>query len=292
MKIEGMGKYMKKWMKGLAVGFLALGLAACGEQSQEPAKPQTGTDEENTSELTLEEVFAKAQEASENVDSMHADMDIQQKITSPALDGEVDSAITMQMDMIQEPLAMHQVMEMDVPDMGKIETEMYISELGFFMKNPEGEEWMKLPSDSFDEITGSLGTSADATVDYASLEEFIEDFKFEQTNDQYVLKLKASGEKFKKLVQEELDGAGMTEDMGEEELAALEDMTIHELEYELFIDKESFQTTAFNLIMDMEMNAEGEVIRMKQDIQAKLSQINDISEIVVPEEVIENAVEY
>lgn len=283
---------MKKWMKGLAVGFLALALAACGDQSQEPAEPQTGTDEAKKSELTLEEVFTKAQEASEDLKSMHADMTIQQKMTSPAVDGEMDSAINMQMDMIQEPLAMHQIMEMEIPDMGKIETEMYLSELGFFMKNPEGDEWMKLPSDSFEELTGNMGTSADATVDYASLEEFIEDFKFEQTNDQYVLKLTASGEKFKKLVQEELDVAGLTENMGEEELAALEDMKIHELEYELFIDKESFQTTAFNLLMDMEMNAEGEVIRMKQDIQAKLSQINDISEITVPQEILDNAIEY
>lgn len=283
---------MKKWMKGLAVGFLALALAACGDQSQEPAEPQTGTDETKKSELTLEEVFAKAQEASEGINSMHADMAIQQNITSPAMGGEVDSSINMQMDIIQEPLAMHQIVEMDVPDMGKMETEMYISKSGFFMKNPEGEEWMKLPSDSFDEMMDGMGTSADATVDYAALEEYIEDFKFEQTDDQYVLKLKASGEQFMKLVQAELDMAGLGEDMGEEELAALENMTIHELEYELFIDKETFQTTEFNLLMDMEMDAEGEAIRMKQDVKAKLSQINDISEIVVPQEVVENAIEY
>lgn len=283
---------MKRWMKGFVIGFLVFVLAACGDQSQEPAEPKAGTEEENQSELTLEEVFAKAQKASEDVNSMYADMSIQQKIISPAVGGEIDSSINIQMEMIQEPLAMHQIMEMQVPDMGNIATEMYVSESGFFMKNPEGDEWMKLPVENFEEIKDSMGASVDTTIDYSTLAEFIEDFKFEQTDDQYILKLKASGEEFKKLVAEGFDLAGITEGMGEDELADLEGITIHELAYELFIDKETFQTTDFNVTMDMEMDAEGEAVRMKQDVKAELSQINDIKEIVVPKEVIENAIEY
>lgn len=252
---------MKKWMKGLAVGCLALALAACGAETQEPADTKPGTDVENQSELTLEEVFKKAQEVSENTKSMHADMTMKQKIS--------------------------------MPEMGEMETEIYMSEAGMFMKNPEGEEWMKLPVDNFEEMMESMNSGVDANVDFETLGEFIEDFTFEQDDNQYILKLKASGEEFQKIIEEQLDAAGLTEGMAEEELDVLNDMTIHDLAYEIFIDKETFQTTAFNLVIDIELNVEGEAtVRMNQDLKAKMSQINDISEINIPQEILDNAVEY
>lgn len=283
---------MKKWMKGLAVGFLALALAACGNEAQEPAETKPGADEAKKSELTLEEVFNKAQEVSENTKSMHADMDMKQKISAPELGGEMETSMTMEMDMIQDPLAMHQLMTIEIPEMGTMETEIYMTEAGAFMKNPEGEEWMKLPLENFDEIMESMNASADASIDFEGLAEFVKDFTFEQDDDSYVLKLEASGDQFLKLIEEQLDAAGLAEGFGADELNALENMTVHELEYEIFVDKETFQTTSFNLIMDIEMNLEGEsVLRMKQEVEAELSQINEIKEITIPQEVIDNAVE-
>lgn len=51
--------------------------------------------------------------------------------------------------------------------------------------------------------------------------------------------------------------------------------------------------TAFHMLMDMEMSEEGqeETVRIAQEITATLSQLNEIEEIVVPAEIIENAVE-
>lgn len=283
---------MKKWMKGLAVGCLALALAACGAETQEPADTKPGTDVENQSELTLEEVFKKAQVVSENTKSMHADMTMKQKISMPEM-GEMETEMDIKMDIIQEPLAMHQVMKMEMPEMGEMETEIYMTEAGMFMKNPEGEEWMKLPVDNFEEMMESMNSGVDANVDFETLGGFIEDFTFEQDDNQYILKLKASGEEFQKIIEEQLDAAGLTEGMAEEELDVLNDMTIHDLAYEIFIDKETFQTTAFNLVMDIELNVEGEAtVRMNQDLKAKMSQINDISEINIPQEILDNAVEY
>lgn len=284
---------MKKWMKGLAVGLLSVVLVACSNDPQEPANTKPGTDETNKSELTLEEVFNKAQEASEDLKSMHADMEMKQTISIPELEEEMETSMDIQMDLIQDPLSMHQVMKMDIPGMGGMETEMYMTEAGMFMKNPEGEEWMKLPTEDFDDIMEGMNSGADANVDFETLGEFIEDFTFEQDDNQYILKLKASGEEFKKIVEEQLDAGGLMEGLGDEELDALNDMKIHELEYEIFIDKETFQTTAFNLDMDIELMVEEEAtFRMKQELEAKISQINDISEIVVPQEIIDQAIEY
>lgn len=279
---------MKKWLQGFAIGVLALALAACGDAANEKAEPKPGTAEEKKSELTLEEVFNKAQEASEDVKNMHADMDIAQHII--AGEENMESTIKMKMDAVIDPFAMYQVMEMEIAGEGSMKTEMYLTDSGFFMKDPESGTWLKLPEDMYDEIATTTDATEGATVDFASLKEYLDDFTFEQNDDEYILKLKASGEKFNKLIQDELESAGLLEQMGDE--AALEEMKINEVEYEIFIDKETFDTTAFNLVMDMEMSAEGETVQIKQDVKSKISKINEIDEITVPAEVLDEAVEY
>lgn len=278
---------MKKWIKGLAIGVLAIGLAACSDTAD--VKP--GTDESKKSELTIEEVFTKAQAASEKLESMHAKMEIEQNIASSAEGLNMDSKISVDMDMIQDPLQMHQIMDVDMGEMGTMKMELYMTEDGFYMQNPESDTWMKLPAALYEEVTGSLSGGADPTLDLASLEQFVEDFKFEQNDEEYILTLKASGEKFNELLQEELATTGMMEGINEEEADVLESMVIHQLDYEIFINKATFDTTAFNMVMDMELGPEGETVRITQDIKAKMSQLNDIKEIVVPQEIVENAVE-
>lgn len=278
---------MKNWIKGIATGILVLGLAACGSTAD--VKP--GTDTSKKSELTIQEVFQKAQEASEKQNSLHANMDIVQNMVSPVEGLNMDMKIKMDMDVIVEPLAMHQVLEMDMGEAGVMETEIYLTEDGFLMKDPESGEWMKLPEELYEEVMGSMADGADPTLDLNLLEEYVEDFTFEQDDDQYVLKLKASGEKFKNLVKEQLDSSGMLEGMGEEDAKVIESMVIHEMEYEIFIDKKTFSTTSFTMIMDMEMGPEDGTMRIKQNTKAEISKINELKEIKVPQEVLDAAVE-
>lgn len=275
---------MKKWIKGFAIGFLALGLVACSDTAD--VKP--GTDESKTSDLTIEKVFEKAQAASEKLESMHANMDINQNISAPDLDLDMESVIKLDMDIVQEPLEMHQVMEMGMGEEGSANIEMYMTEEGFFMKDPESGAWMKLPSEFYEDLTASMSAGADPTLDLASLEKFVDDFTFEQNDNEYILKLKASGEKFNELVQDQL---AEMEGIGAAETGVLEDMKIHQLDYEIYLDKETFNTTAFNMVMDMEMEDGGSTVRISQDIKAKISNINELKEIVVPQEILDSAVE-
>ena len=67
-------------------------------------------------------------------------------------------------------------------------------------------------------------------------------------------------------------------------------MIIHQMEYEIFIDKKTFNTTAFTMIMDMEMGPKDGTMRIKQNIKADISKINELKEIKVPQEVLDAAV--
>lgn len=280
---------MKQWIKGLIIGMMALVLVACADKAD--VKP--GTKATNTSDLTIAEVFEQAREASEKTESMQADMSIKQNMTSEAIGIDMNTDISVVLEMIKEPLSMHQLMEVgiDEGDIETMQTEVYLTDEGLFMKEPMSEGWMSLPIDLFEDISASMGVGDDPSLDLSSLKEFIDDFTFEQNDEHYILTLNGSGEKFKALMLDELESTGITAGMGEDESEILENMIIHQLDYELFIDKKTFDTTAFNLSMDMEIGEEGEEIRIAQDIVAVMSRINDIQNIEVPKEVLDSAVE-
>ena len=68
-------------------------------------------------------------------------------------------------------------------------------------------------------------------------------------------------------------------------------MEVKSLEYEIFIDKKTFYTNAFNMKMDMTMKVEGEEMHIDQKVKADISKINEIKTIKVPQEVIDNAID-
>lgn len=285
---------MKKWIQGLGIGVLSLGLAACGSAAEPKKDAETGekVELENKSEMTAQEVYSKAMEVSEEQKSMHAVMDIDQKISMPSQEVEMDSKIKMDMDVIVEPLAMHQNMKMDMGEMGKMDMELYMNESGFFMHDPESGQWIKMPKDMYDEMMAGMGGETDPTLDMKMFNEFKDDFKFEQTDDEYILTLSASGDKFSGLMKELMGSALPADmDMTEEDAQMLENMDVKSLEVVMYIDKETFYTNAFDLDMDMTMKIEEEEMRIVQKMKSVITKINEIDEIVVPQEVIDGAVD-
>ncbi|MEK3936751.1 DUF6612 family protein [Sporosarcina sp. FSL W7-1349] len=297
---------MKNWLKGLAIVMLALALSACNStatpKTETPADPEPNTNEETDkeaneeadeqSELTAMEVYEKAMEASEDLKSMHAKMDIQQKIEVPSEDLKMDSKIKMDMDMIMEPLAMYQKMNMDMGEQGAMATEIYMTDAGFFMFDPESEQWLKFPKEMSDDMMEQMGGGTDPTPDMEMFKEFTDDFQFEQTDDEFILTLSAEGEKFNSLMKKAIADsmpAGM--EMGEEEAELMENMNVKSLNFEIFIDKETFQTNAFNMDMDMTMAVEGQEMHIIQQMKSIISQINEIDKIDVPQDVLDNAVD-
>lgn len=274
---------MKNIMKIMMLLLLAVGLAACSDQ----ADVEPGT-KEKKSEMTLEEVFSKAAEASKEVKSISMDMDMKQKMKMESAGVDMATVMKSTVEMIHEPLAMHQVMQIEMPDAqgGTMETEMYMNDTGIYMFEPLESTWMKLPMESLEEIQSAMGVSTDVSVDYSSLQEYINDFKFTQNDNEYILELTGAGDSFKKLIENELESTGMIDGM-EEAAEMVESMKIHNLEYKIHIDKKTFQTTAFTLITSLEMGVEGEVIQIEQDVNSKINSINEVKEIVIPDEVLD-----
>ncbi|KAA0948482.1 hypothetical protein FQ087_15845 [Sporosarcina sp. ANT_H38] len=285
---------MKNWMKGIATGILVLGLGACNTTAETKTDPDTGkkVEIENKSKMTAQEVYEKAMAVSEEQTSMNAKMDIDQHIKVPSQEFEMNNTIKMDMDMVMEPLSIYQKMNIDMGEQGKMNMEIYMTDTGFFVNEPESGEWIKLPNEMYETMIGQMGGGANPTLDMNMFKEFADDFKFEQTEDAYILKLSASGDKFSELfkkVATENMPAGV--EMNEEQAEVMKNMEVKLLEYEIFIDKKTFYTNAFNMRMDMTMKVEGEEMHIDQKVNANISKINEIDKIEVPQEILDNAVD-
>jgi hypothetical protein len=285
---------MKKLLMAMAAGTLTLGLAACGET----AEPTEGTPEDKQSDLTAEEVYEKALTASQEMKSTEAALVLDQKISIPSQEVEMNTNTNMDLEMTLDPMALHQKGTMAMSAAGgeemSMEIEAYMTEDGtMYLLDPQAGQWMKMTG-AIPELDQLIQNQPDPSEQLEQLQEYAKDMKFEQNENEYILKLTADGEKFNELIkqtlQEQLPPEAL-EQMGEEEQQALENMKINELQYEMYVDKESFNMTAMNMVMAMTMEEQGEELNIDMDSKTTYSNINGIEKIEIPQEVIDSAVE-
>ncbi|WP_424237669.1 DUF6612 family protein [Bhargavaea ginsengi] len=285
---------MKKLLMAMAAGTLTLGLAACGET----AEPTEGTPEDKQSDLTAEEVYEKALTASQEMKSTEVALEMDQKISIPSQEVEMNTNTNMDMEMTLDPMALHQKGTMAMSAAGgeemSMEIEAYMTEDGtMYLLDPQAGQWMKMTG-AIPELDQLTQNQPDPSEQLEQLQEYAKDMKFEQNENEYILKLTADGEKFNDLIkqtlQEQLPPEAL-EQMGEEEQQALENMNINELQYEMYVDKESFNMTAMNMVMAMTMEEQGEELNIDMDSKTTYSNINGIEKIEIPQDVIDSAVE-
>ncbi|AIY04319.1 hypothetical protein Plano_0354 [Planococcus sp. PAMC 21323] len=282
---------MKKWLLFISAATLSVGLAACSET----AKPASGDESAKgeDSDLTVQELYAKSVEASESITSLHADIVTDQTMEMQPDGMVINMKMDSVMDMVIDPLAFHQTAETsivseDIDNTNPMNMEMYFTDQGMYIYENTMAMWLKMPDEGIEGLKELADQqTADPAQQLEELGEFQNDFTFEQTADDYILTLDASGEKFQELMNQQLDKT-----LGQMEIEAqrtLEDMTIHSVNYTIYIDKESFLTNKMDMTMDMDLNIDGEIMNIKSDVQAEYSNFNEVEAITIPAEVLEEA---
>ncbi|MDM5229715.1 DUF6612 family protein [Lysinibacillus pakistanensis] len=283
---------MNKFFKVLSVGALALTLAACNSS----ATPTKDTTKKST--LTLEQVYDKAVDRQADVKSASAKMEMTQetKMGSGENAMEFTSDSKMEMDVVTEPLAMHVTVTTTAPDMlsegdqnTEASVEMYMKQdLGIFVKDETSsdDKWLKLPSTDIDAIIKETASPANAKEQLDQLKKFIGDFKFEQTDDAYVLTLDAKGDKFKELIDSEIQKSMQELNLQEN---PLDNLTIDKMNYVIYIDKETFDTNKIDVIMDMKIKVEDEELSTKTKTVITYTEFNHLKTIDIPQSIIDNA---
>ena len=278
---------MKRFLSGLSISILSIVLLAACSDTAEPVSDteskQSNKNEINESELTINEVYEKMMDASEDINSTVMDMEMKQEIIEG--DNEpVQTQSTIHSKVVQEPIGLEQKINMTIDDQ-TISTEQYMTEEGFYMYEPAQKVWMKY-SEGHEELMAQLQADSglDQTQTLSELQSFIEDFTFQQNNEEFILTLKADDDKFNSLVQEELSSAAV-------ELDDVENIEINDIEYEIFVDKKTYLPNQMNIVMNINMSADGQKVTLKQDIDTVYSDYNTIDSISIPEEALEQAVE-
>jgi len=288
---------MKKWTTLLFVCLFAMILTACNSTATPVAKEEDtsketsgeSTKEPKVSELTLEEVYKNAMDRQNEIESLTSEVAMEQLITSGGEEIHVKSDMTM--DMTIDPIAMYAkgTSTMVDPSTGEelpMGYEMYMVKDGFFMYDEMSAAWMKLPSDNYEEMLGQTAEQADASQQLEMLKSFIEDFKFEQNDDQYILTLDASGEKFNDFVLEQALGTGA---LSTDDQAILESIKFNDMSYVIVINKETFDTEEIKMVMELVEENSGESIVMNTFMT--FTNINGIGAIQVPQEILDSATE-
>lgn len=262
-------------------------LAACNSKA-ELVNKQNGSDNKEKSGLTLMEVFEKTTEASKDLKSFKVKMDIKQNIQDEGENMKINS--TLDMDVVQNPMAFHQIMSMNQPDSNEtMKMESFFSRDGMYLHDPTTNSWMKFPDNMMEQLLKVSDQQTNPMAEIEKLRKFVDDIKFKQDDHSYILLLNASGDKFMKFLKEEMQKtlpAGM-----DDSAKVFENMKISKMDYEIHIDKKTFFPSVLNLNMVSEMTTEGKTIKMAQELKGQYEKHNQIDNITIPQEVVEGAVE-
>lgn len=284
---------MNKWINLIGIVLLIVVLSACNQS----AAPTKETSKENTSDLTLHDVFTQSLAQSEKLDSLSASINMKQVVEIPSQEISMETSSKMDMDMIVEPLSLHQKGTTSMNMLGEetlgapteMKIESYLTDQGFFMYDSMSTQWLKLPKDMYEQIMSISQNQADPSQQLKDLESFKDDFIFQQDDNSYVLKLTASGDEFNELMQKQL--ADTMPDMMIEEQELLQNMSVEKVDFEILIDKQTFNILTVNMVIDMIMVVEGENMRIIQDIKSNYSKFNEVNSIQIPQDIIDQAQE-
>ena len=281
-------------MKKIFISFLSLMvifvLAACSDKA-DPVNSNVKSKKEDS--LTLQEVFEKTTEASKNLKSVHSDLELKQTMSVPGQSENMNINSTVSVDMVLDPIAMHQKMKMNIEGGDEsvqgqaMDTEAYLSKEGFFMFEPTSGVWMQLPKELSDTVLQMPEQQMNPAEQLNQLKEFADDFSFKQDDAQYILSLKASGDKFDQFLKD--NAKQLMPDQLKENEELFNNLKFKNVEYEIFIDKKTFDITKLNMTQELEMAIEDQKMTMKQEMKSTYTDYNKIKEIKVPQEVLDNA---
>ncbi|MCM3739837.1 hypothetical protein M3210_06090 [Oceanobacillus luteolus] len=267
-------------MKKITVGImfmLIMFLAACGESED------------------AQDVYQKALEAGEKIESAEVDMTMNQIIEGDPAMGSMEMGMDTKTAMTLDPLTMHQAgtitMNMDGMSLDN-DMEMYLTNTDLYMYESMSQTWMKMSSDMMPMDLANMEQNPQEQLEM--LESFIDEIDFSEEDDYYVFKYDGDGEELFELSQEiikENFGEGVLGDAGVDIEEVLENMTVHSLYYEVHIDKKTYDTKKLITNMDLDITAEGETLSLQQEMTATYTGINTVDEIEVPQEVIDAAEE-
>lgn len=272
---------------------------AAGRENGEPDDSDDGTsteaeqpEEQSGGQATagrtpVGNLFANAVQSAENLASFSTNAEAVQRIVQNGAVTTIDQSIRMDVILAPEFIARMES-STDMGGGGSLETAMIITDSSVYMKIPLGDSWMEMPVDMSMSLD-QAGVDADSIrpIDQLrQLEPYLDSILAEETAEGYRLKLEASGDAFRELLQDQLkeqgDNAGLMDDL----FAAFGQLNVNEVLYDIVLEKGTFFPLEMTVKFDYDMEMDGSRIQFVSEVRATYSNHNNVKEIRLPDKVI------
>ncbi|WAA11789.1 DUF6612 family protein [Fervidibacillus halotolerans] len=282
---------LKKIAHILFASILLFSLAGCNQIAEKVGtKEETSVKEKEEGESLLD-VFQKSMDAVSSLDSYSIYMESEQEVIENSTSEPIHMNMTLEMDVTTNPEAVHQKLSMFVPDFeDAYEMEIYYTDQGYFMYEPFSNTWMKMPEDMFLKADHIPQAKTDPYMQIEQLKKYIDDFSFKVNDSDYIISLNVSGDSFLDFVKEET--IDFLKGEGEKEIEELMgSVSLNQLDYKIHIDKETYLLKQIEMVMQLQVDEEGEEISFFQKSVFTYKNFNTIDKIIVPEDIVNSAKE-
>lgn len=283
---------MKKSVIFLLTCLTFIALSACSK-TVDNEDTQTG----DKSGISAEEIFNQALDRQNAVKSMSSDITFNENVILG--DGEEKSEMptsgTLKIDRIVKPESMYvtgKISSFDVESEENIDTDLdiYVIDNYMYLKDSYIEEnaWAKFPKVEMDDMLGTFANEVNSIELLKSLEPFIADFEVEEKDGAYFLTLNKANESFTSYIIEHMQ---LTNTLGLEQEEIKNALKIDQINYVLKMNKETFDLLEIDELVKMSFQFEEDPMFLETNVKIKYSNIDNVPEIKIPQDVIDNAVE-
>ena len=222
------------------------------------------------SNIDKKEVIEKFIAASESTKS--GDMLVNMKMTQNQNGNKSDMEMTMNVSLILEPIAMK--MEMEMPAQN-LKMTSFIKDNTMYIQNPVDNQWFK--QSLTDEIASQFkGYMTNSAVIYDAMRNNIDKIDIDEKGGNYIISISKDSEFLKDAMKQQL---ASTNTAGAQ---IGDDVKIENIAVKYIVDKNTYLESSSTVSFDFEMQG----MKMSIEMDAKMSNINNVTDIVIPEEVL------
>lgn len=222
------------------------------------------------SNIDKKEVIEKFIAASESTKS--GDMLVNMKMTQNQNGNKSDMEMTMNVSLILEPIAMK--MEMEMPAQN-LKMTSFIKDNTMYIQNPVDNQWFK--QSLTDEIASQFkGYMTNSAVIYDAMRNNIDKIDIDEKGGNYIISISKDSEFLKDAMKQQL---ASTNTAGAQ---IGDDVKIENIAVKYIVDKNTYLESSSTVSFDFEMQG----MKMSMEMDAKMSNINNVTDIIIPEEVL------
>ncbi len=258
-------------------------LLVCACQHAETKMPETA---ELQREWAVDDVIKHAQKALNDVESFALAIESEQT-TSGKDDAVKTTTSTSELEITKDPLAMHQKVTLTTRPDETVETEFYFVAEQLYVKDGNEQRWFTYPRDFIDELIDieRIGKRVHDQLDL--LKKYKENVTIVNEDDHFLLTIEGNSGEWLELIQ--ALSATISNHLDEELNELLSIATITDFSYTVAIDKETFLLTEMKMNLTLQLTVDKEKVTVQKTTTAKMKRVNEVEEIVVPDEVREQA---